>query len=154
MKKKISILLLLLVCLSVQAQKISVNKTDNFTKSQIVYTSYEKISSEPLIMGGQLGKNIWVCFGRENGLNMIMMKWLTVDNRYVRKGRGVGTVGALGMDLWGIQLLLLGDLSAFENHTMKSVRIYTVDGYFDFKIKNGASKKLMKAYNLFKKAIK
>ena len=36
MKKKISILLLLLVCLSVQAQKISVNKTDNFTKSQIV----------------------------------------------------------------------------------------------------------------------
>lgn len=42
MKKKISILLLLLVCLSVQAQKISVNKTDNFTKSQIVYTSYEK----------------------------------------------------------------------------------------------------------------
>ena len=37
---------------------------------------------------------------------------------------------------------------------MKSVRIYTVDGYFDFKIKNGASKKLMKAYNLFKKAIK
>ena len=68
MKKKISILLLLLVCLSVQAQKISVNKTDNFTKSQIVYTSYEKISSEPLIMGGQLGKNIWVCFGRENGL--------------------------------------------------------------------------------------
>lgn len=68
---------------------------------------------------------------------MIMMKWLTVDNRYVRKdsnvifldeednthtftvsdyasGRGVGTVGALGMDLWGIQLLLLGDLSAFE----------------------------------------
>ena len=177
MKKKISILLLLLVCLSVQAQKIAVNKTDNFTKSQIVYTSYEKISSEPLIMGGQLGKNIWVCFGRENGLNMIMMKWLTVDNRYVRKdsnvifldeednthtftvsdyasGRGVGTVGALGMDLWGIQLLLLGDLSAFENHTMKSVRIYTVDGYFDFKIKNGASKKLMKAYNLFKKAIK
>ena len=95
------------------------------------------------------------------------MKWLTVDNRYVRKdsnvifldeednthtftvsdyasGRGVGTVGALGMDLWGIQLLLLGDLSAFENHTMKSVRIYTVDGYFDFKIKNGASKKLTK----------
>ena len=89
MKKKISILLLLLVCLSVQAQKISVNKTDNFTKSQIVYTSYEKISSEPLIMGGQLGKNIWVCFGRENGLNMIMMKWLTVDNRYVRKDSNV-----------------------------------------------------------------
>ena len=105
------------------------------------------------------------------------MKWLTVDNRYVRKdsnvifldeednthtftvsdyasGRGVGTVGALGMDLWGIQLLLLGDLSAFENHTMKSVRIYTADGYFDFKIKNGASKKVMKAYNLFKKTIK
>ena len=177
MKRRILFLFLLLACLSIQAQKISVNKTDNFTKNQIVYTSYEKISSEPLIMGGQLGRNIWMCFGRENGLNMILMKWLTVDNRYVRKdsnvifldeednthtftvsdyasGRGVGTVGALGMDLWGIQLLLLGDLSAFENHTMKSVRIYTADGYFDFKIKNGASKKVMKAYNLFKKTIR
>ena len=128
MKRRILFLFLLLACLSIQAQKISVNKTDNFTKNQIVYTSYEKISSEPLIMGGQLGRNIWMCFGRENGLNMILMKWLTVDNRYVRKdsnvifldeednthtftvsdyasGRGVGTVGALGMDLWGIQLL-------------------------------------------------
>ncbi len=105
------------------------------------------------------------------------MKWLTVDNRYVRKDSNVIFLDeednthniycirlclwkrcrhsrCISMDLWGIQLLLLGDLSAFENHTMKSVRIYTVDGYFDFKIKNGASKKLMKAYNLFKKAIK
>lgn len=177
MKKRILFLFLLLACLSIQAQKISVNKTDNFTKNQIVYTSYEKISSEPLIMGGQLGRNIWMCFGRENGLNMILMKWLSVENRFVSKdsnvifldeednthvftvsdyasGSGVGTVGALGMDLWGIQLLLLGDLSVFENHTMKSVRIYTSNGYFDFKIKNGASKKIMKAYNLFKKAIK
>ena len=178
MKRKIFLLLLLFLIfnIGVQAQKISVNRIDKFTKDKVVYTSYEKISSEAFI-GTQTGKNIWICFGLENGLNFILLKWLTAESRYVNKGSkvifldeeenpyvfkvsdyisgyGEGTVGALGMDLWGIQLLLLGDLSAFENHTMKSVRIYTVDGYFDFKIKNGASKKLMKAYNLFKKAIK
>ena len=176
MKQNIILLLLFMFSIGIQAQSIKVSQTDKFTKDKVVYTSYEKISSEAFI-GTQTGKNIAMCFGRENGLNMILMKWLTADARLVSvnskvifldeednthtftvsdyaSGRGLGTVGALGMDLWGIQLLLLGDLSAFENHTMKSVRIYTVDGYFDFKIKNGASKKLMKAYNLFKKAIK
>ena len=113
---------------------------------------------------------------RENGLNMILMKWLTADARLVSvnskvifldeednpheftvsdyaSGRGEGTVGALGMDLWGLRILLLGDLSVFKNHIMTAVRIYTTDGYYDYKIKKGAAEKTRKAYRLFEKEI-
>ena len=64
-----------------KAQSIKVSQTDKFTKDKVVYTSYEKISSEAFI-GTQTGKNIAMCFGRENGLNMILMKWLTADARF------------------------------------------------------------------------
>ena len=118
----------------------------------------------------------FMCFGRENGLNMILMKWLTADARLVSvnskvifldeednpheftvsdyaSGRGEGTVGALGMDLWGLRILLLGDLSVFKNHIMTAVRIYTTDGYYDYKIKKSAAEKARKAYRLFEKEI-
>ena len=47
MKRKIFLLLLLFLIfnIGVQAQKISVNRIDKFTKDKVVYTSYEKISS-------------------------------------------------------------------------------------------------------------
>ena len=169
MKRKIFLLLLLFLIfnIGVQAQKISVNRIDKFTKDKVVYTSYEKISSEAFI-GTQTGKNI---------LNFILLKWLTAESRYVNKGskvifldeeenpyvfkvsdyisgNGEGTVGALGMDLWGVRLLLLGDLSVFKDNKMTAIRIETSKGYFDYKIKSGASKKVMKAYNLFEEAIK
>jgi hypothetical protein len=172
-KYLLSTLLLMSVC--IQAQNIKVSKTDKFTKDKVVYTSYEKISSEAFI-GTQTGKNIAICFGRENGLNMILMKWLTADSRLVSinskvlfldeedntheftisdyaTGRGEGTVGALGMDLWGIRMLLSGDLSVFKKHIMISVRIYTTDGYYDYKIKKGAARKVREAYCLFEEEI-
>ena len=136
MRKSHLLLLLLMFSINIQAQSIKVSKTDKFTKDKVVYTSYEKISSEAFI-GTQTGKNIAICFGRENGLNMILMKWLTGDARLVSvnskvvfldeedntheftvsdyaSGRGEGTVGALGMDLWGLRILLLGDLSVWQ----------------------------------------
>ena len=102
---------------------------------------------------------------------MILMKWLTGDARLVSvnskvvfldeedntheftvsdyaSGRGEGTVGALGMDLWGLRILLLGDLSVFKDHIM-----YTTDGYYDYKIKKSAAEKARKAYRLFEKEI-
>ena len=163
MRKSHLFLLLLMFSINIQAQSIKVSKTDKFTKDKVVYTSYEKISSEAFI-GTQTGKNIAICFGRENGLNMILMKWLTGDARLVSvnskvvfldeedntheftvsdyaSGRGEGTVGALGMDLWGLRILLLGDLSVFKDHIMTAVRIYTTDGYYDYKIKKVQQKK-------------
>lgn len=171
--KKYLLFTLLLMSVCIQAQNIKVSKTDKFTKDKVVYTSYEKISSEAFI-GTQTGKNIAICFGRENGLNMILMKWLTADSRLVSinskvlfldeedntheftisdyaSGRGEGTVGALGMDLWGLRILLLGDLSVFKNHTMTTVRIYTTDGYYDYKIKKSAAEKAREAYLLFER---
>ena len=53
MKQNIILLLLLMFSINIQAQSIKVSKTDKFTKDKVVYTSYEKISSEPLIMGRQ-----------------------------------------------------------------------------------------------------
>ncbi|UVR11554.1 hypothetical protein NXW74_12540 [Bacteroides ovatus] len=175
MRKSHLFLLLLMFSINIQAQSIKVSKTDKFTKDKVVYTSYEKISSEAFI-GTQTGKNIAICFGRENGLNMILMKWLTADVRLVSvnskvvfldeedntheftvsdyaSGRGEGTVGALGMDLWGLRILLLGDLSVFKDHIMTTVRIYTTDGYYDYKIKKSAAEKARKAYRLFEKEI-
>ena len=175
MRKSHLFLLLLMFSINIQAQSIKVSKTDKFTKDKVVYTSYEKISSEAFI-GTQTGKNIAICFGRENGLNMILMKWLTADARLVSvnskvvfldeedntheftvsdyaSGRGEGTVGALGMDLWGLRILLLGDLSVFKDHIMTTVRIYTTDGYYDYKIKKSAAEKARKAYRLFGKEI-
>lgn len=175
MRKSHLFLLLLMFSINIQAQSIKVSKTDKFTKDKVVYTSYEKISSEAFI-GTQTGKNIAICFGRENGLNMILMKWLTADVRLVSvnskvvfldeedntheftvsdyaSGRGEGTVGALGMDLWGLCILLLGDLSVFKDHIMTTVRIYTTDGYYDYKIKKSAAEKARKAYRLFEKEI-
>ena len=175
MKQNIILLLLLMLSINIQAQSIKVSKTDKFTKDKVVYTSYEKISSEAFI-GTQTGKKIAICFGRENGLNMILMKWLTADARLVSvnskvvfldeedntheftvsdyaSGRGEGTVGALGMDLWGLRILLLGDLSVFKDHIMTAVRIYTTDGYYDYKIKKSAAEKASKAYRLFEKEI-
>ena len=79
MRKSNLLLLLLMFSISIQAQSIKVSKTDKFTKEKVVYTSYEKISSEPLIMGRQLGKTIWICFGHENGLDMMLMKWMSIN---------------------------------------------------------------------------
>ena len=39
------------------------------------------------------------------------------------------------MDLWGVRLLLLGDLSVFKDNKMTAIRIETSKGYFDYKIK-------------------
>ena len=54
MRKSHLLLLLLMFSINIQAQSIKVSKTDKFTKDKVVYTSYEKISSEAFI-GTQTG---------------------------------------------------------------------------------------------------
>lgn len=55
MKQNIILLLLFMFSIGIQAQSIKVSQTDKFTKDKVVYTSYEKISSEAFI-GTQTGK--------------------------------------------------------------------------------------------------
>ena len=54
MKQNIILLLLLMLSISIQAQKIKVDRTDKFTGLKEQRTSFEKIVSDPLIMGGQM----------------------------------------------------------------------------------------------------
>lgn len=172
MKKNFLLLLLLVVSISMQAQSIKVDRTDKFTGLKEKRTSFEKIVSDPLIMGGQMGRNIWVSFKKVEGAEFMIMKWCTNDVRAIDKGetvifldedgnahpchntqytissRGEGTVGALGMDLQGVQLTLTGDFSVFKHKKMTDLRIYTTDGYIDFKIKKSNAAKLNKMYKL------
>ena len=177
MKRKSLFLLLLMLCNGIQAQKIKVDTQDKFTGIDVKRTSFEKIVSDPLIMGGQMGRNVWVAFEMfENSKVPIMiMKWCTNEVRAIDKGetvifldedgdahpytnsqytissRGEGTVGALGMDLQGVNLILTGNFSAFKDKRMTDLRIYTTDGYIDFKIKKSKANKLSKMYKLITK---
>lgn len=172
--KKYLLFYLLLVSACVQAQNIKVDKQDKFTGLKEKRTSFEKIVSEPLIMGGQMGRNVWVAFKTFENSKMpfMIMKWCTNEVRAIDKGetvifldedgsihpchnseytissRGDGTVGALGMDLQGVKLILTGDFSSFKEKRMTDLRIYTTDGYIDFKIKKSNAKKLNKMYKL------
>lgn len=174
MKKCLIFALLLTFGISIQAQSIKVDKEDKFTELKEKRTSFEKIVSDPLIMGGQMGRNIWVAFKtfEDSKTPFMIMKWCTNAVRAVDKGetvifldedgnthpcnnsqytissRGEGTVGALGMDLQGVSLILTGDFSAFKDKKMTDLRIYTTDGYIDFKIKKSNAKKLTKMYKL------
>lgn len=177
MKRKLFLLLLMILSINIQAQHIKVDKEDKFTGIREKRTSFEKIVSDPLIMGGQMGRNIWVAFTTiENSkVPLMIMKWCTNEVRAIREGetvvfldedgkahpynnseytissRGEGTVGALGMDLQGVCLYLTGDFSPFKDKKMTDLRIYTTDGYIDFKIKKGNANKLNKMYKLITK---
>lgn len=174
MRKSYLLLLLLMFSIGIQAQSIKVDKQDKFTGLNEKRTSFEKIVSDPLIMGGQMGRNIWVSFKTfENSkLPFMIMKWCTNEVRAIDEGetvifldedgvahpfnnskytissRGEGTVGALGMDLQGVNLILSGDFSSFKDKRMTDLRIYTTDGYIDFKIKKSSANKLKKMYKL------
>lgn len=174
MKQNIILLLLLIFSIGIQAQSIKVDKQDKFTGFKEKRTSFEKIISDPLIMSGQMGRNIWVAFQTfgDSKVPIMIMKWCTNEVRAIDEGetvifldedgkahpynnsqytissRGEGTVGALGMDLQGVNLILTGDFSVFKDKKMTDLRIYTTDGYIDFKIKKSNATKLNKMYKL------
>lgn len=140
-----------------------------------VYTSFEKISSESVMMVSPIGKNIWLRFAHDHGLDFAQLRWcskevLSVDsdadivfldkdgNTYNFKNKdytlstpGGGAVVAFGMNLLGVELTLIGNCSVFKDKTMTAIRIYTNDGYYDFDIKEKNAKKLIKTYSLFEK---
>lgn len=181
--KKILLLLVstFLFGINVNAQKITENKVDKFTKKQIVQTSFEKIASDKNMLGsagGRIMKNIWISFRRVNEKNYLRLKWCTNDvlalsenadviflddggNTYTFKntdftvsGRGEGTIGIFGADLYGLNIYLEGDCAALKGKNITDMRINTTDGYMDFTLNKKASKKLSATYEVFEKAIK
>ena len=76
MQKEMKIIVLFVLFLAnvnIQAQNVKINKVDKFTKLKEMQTSFEKIVSDPLIMGGQMGRNIWVSFKKVEGANIMIM---------------------------------------------------------------------------------
>lgn len=143
----------LLMGVSVYGQSLKINEVDKFSKEKKVYTSFEKISSESVMMVSPIGKNIWLRFAHDHGLDFAQLRWcskevLSVDsdadivfldkdgNTYNFKNKdytlstpGGGAVVAFGMNLLGVELTLIGNCSVFKDKTMTAIRIYTNDGY-------------------------
>lgn len=172
-----SLFVILLMAAGVKAQSIKVNEVDKFSKERVVYTSFEKISSESVMMMSPIGKNIWIRFAHDHGIDFIQLRWCSKEvvavnsdadimfldengntynfknKEYTLSTHGGGAVVAFGMDLLGVELYLIGDCSVFKDKTMTTIRIYTTDGYYDFDIKSKYANKINKAYSLFENTL-
>ena len=147
MKRKSLFLLLLMLCIGIQAQKIKVDTQDKFTGIDVKRTSFEKMIMKWCTNEVRaIDKGETVIFLDEDG-----DAHPYTNSQYTISSRGEGTVGALGMDLQGVNLILTGNFSAFKDKRMTDLRIYTTDGYIDFKIKKSKANKLSKMYKLITK---
>lgn len=154
------------------AQKIKRNEIDKFTKAHVIETSFEKINGN-----ATSDRNIWIAFKYVDGAECLRLKWCCnralsvkqdakvifldekentytfINSEYVLSGKGEGTIGFIGSAMLGLDLQLIGDCSALEDKRIEGLRIYTTDGYFDFKISESSSKKISKTYKVYKKAL-
>ena len=154
------------------AQKIKRNEVDKFTIKHVIETSFERIHANILN-----NRNVWIALKNVDGNEWLRLKWscdevLSVDKgaevifldheentyifkntKYTLSGKGEGTIGLSGSAMYGLDLWLKGDISMLENRCIKGMRIYTNDGYVDFKISESNSKKISKTYKVYKKAV-
>ena len=142
----------LLMGVSVYGQSLKINEVDKFSKEKKVYTSFEKISSESVMMVSPIGKNIWLRFAHDHGLDFAQLRWcskevLSVDSDadIVFLDKDGNTYNFKNKDY---------TLSTPGGGAVVAIRIYTNDGYYDFDIKEKNAKKLIKTYSLFEKALK
>ena len=59
----------LLIGVSVYGQSLKINEVDNFQEKKVLPASFEKISSESVMMVSPIGKNIWLHFVHDHGLD-------------------------------------------------------------------------------------
>lgn len=69
----------LLMGVSVYGQSLKINEVDKFSKEKKVYTSFEKISSESVMMVSPIGKNIWLRFAHDHGLDFAQLRWCSKE---------------------------------------------------------------------------
>lgn len=177
MKKLFLIVVLCVLSISANAQKIKVNEVDKFTKKQVIETSFEKIVSDKSVLGssgGRLMKNIWIAFRKVGDNEYLRLKWCTnnvlalsknadvilLDDKgntytfqnteFTVAGEGEGTVGAFGSALYGLNIYMRGDCSALEDKVITDMRINTTDGYIDFELNKKAAATISKTYKVFK----
>lgn len=163
--------------LGINAQKISINKIDKFTKKRVVETSFERISNSNPTNLNILTKRVWIAFGKYDDTEYLRLKWCTISvlsinkdaeiifldnegNTYTFKNAeyqisesGKGTAGAFGTGLQGLDIFAYGDISSLEGKNITDMRIYTTDGIVDFEINKKASNKISETYQVYKNTI-
>ena len=177
--KKIFLLSFYLIIpfLTINAQKISINHIDKFTNKRRIETSFERISNSNPTNLNILTKRVWLAFGKLDDIEYLRLKWCCISvlainkdaniifldsngNTYTFKNAeyqisesGKGTAGAFGTGLQGLDILAFGDISSLEGKNITDMRIYTTDGYVDFKINKKSSEKISKTYRVYKKCV-
>lgn len=180
MKKIIVLAICLLASISYSsAQKIKVDELDPFLKLRNVCTSFEKIcdnTSGQLIMGNW-DRRILLAIENRGGNEIIRLKWCVSDGAIIEKDalvlflgkdgsvytfknkersfskRGAGVVGFRGSAYLGIDMRIVGKLEDLVDKDLVAVRIYTTDGYVDFKTVKNCKKVISKLYKLYSKTI-
>ena len=165
--KRLSIVICLLVPVIASAMKIEKDALDEFTGKRTLFTSWEGICTN----------NIHILFRLQNGHQYLDFKKhvngaiviaeddllcfkSTTDQmtsfhaiRSYMGERGGGAVGLNGSGNWGISATYKGDLGYFNNNTIRLIRLYSTDGYYDNTVKENDGKKLQKLYSLFLDAL-
>lgn len=157
--KKLLILLIFVPC-SLIAQKIEVNKVDDFTKNRIIRTSWSTLynggMSNPLWISIRVSKingTHWLNVKLMNGNHvqsmqkdarlMLMLANDSIvtlyNSEYEISCYGCGATGFVGSSAQGIEADFVIDedeLSALQTNPIKKVRIYLTDGYSEGQLKD------------------
>lgn len=167
--KKILLLSLLLLPMLANAMKIETDEVDEFTGKRTLITSWE-----------HCGKNryIHIRFRLQNDIQWLDFKLIyddaivigegdalmmksTSDNIASFKsisnfhgGKGDGAVGFNASGAWGISATYLGDLSFFNDNTVRLIRVnFNNHLYHDYDVSEKDGKKLIELYRMFNIAI-
>lgn len=173
--KKLLLVLLVLLPIVLNAQKIEKNEIDDFTGAKTVYTNWEKFKTGNGITGRN---NLMFRFTSIDGVEAFHLKWVTTEMLSIREGaklmfkmsddsvitllsrtysiaaKGDGVTGLSMSGILGINCIYSGgDIKLFAgDNFLTKLRIYTNDGYEDIDIKEKDALKINKAYNLMKQA--
>lgn len=169
MKKILLIFLILSISINLFSQKIKRSEIDKFTKQYVIETSFEKLSFD----GFNASKNISVSFIHQENIDVLRVKWITnhvysiskdnkilfMDNNnniynffnisYVISERGAGSTGLSWSASQGLDFYITGDFDELKEKEITRIRIYTTDGYMDFKISEKYSNKFQSLYKIF-----
>lgn len=166
MKKYILFTLIATVSFCCNAQKIAESKIDTFTGERVIYTYWGMFNFglKPVI-----GKQFLMRLGFESNIKFMQINWVSSNVILIEEGAEVlfklengdiksltnsrNSTSSLQGETFQNYLHLIGDLDFLEKQ-IKTMRIYTIDGYSDFDIKKKEGERIVKMYTIFDSEIK
>ena len=152
----------------IHAQRIEVNKVDDFTGKQVIYTSWAKFFPGE---GGTSQMDSEVRFRHEHDRDFMQIKIVTgtvtltfeedaqIDFKTDRgiysfsnlreeiSGRGKGIFGGKSEQM-GMTLQFTGDFSIFLNSKVEKVRYHFAEGYYDVEVPARSQRIFQRGYGL------